>query len=95
MKKIIREFDKHGRINLKSDLLELSGIKRESQVAICFLDENRIMLRNLDNLKDCQVVGLARVDDKGRIIISTDIREETKKMEMFVSNNNLILKEAH
>lgn len=93
--KIIREVDAQGRINLKSDLLELYHIETKKKVAICSLGEDKISIRNFDNLKNCKVIACAHLDDKGRIIIPVEIRGESTKFEIYGFNGDLILEEAH
>ena len=46
------------------------------------------------NLKNDKVISFVKVDDKRRIVIPLEIREETKNFEIFLFNGYLILKEA-
>lgn len=93
--KIIREFDNQGRINIKADLLELCEFEKKTKIAICRLSDSQIMLRKLNDLKNCEVIGLGQLEEKGRIAISPEIRDKTSKVEMYVKNGSLIIEEAH
>lgn len=91
----IRKCDQNGRVQLRKSLMEVCNLKNMSKVAICSFSENQIMIRNLDDVKDCKVIEFTRIDEKGRIIIPYTIRDTTTEVEVYVKNGNLILEEAH
>lgn len=90
----IGEFDNQGRISISQSLMQLCNIEKGEEVAICNLDKERIMFRKLDNIENSKVICTARFDEKYRIIIPKEIREETKKVARYVQEGNLILEEA-
>lgn len=95
MNMIIRELDKDGRISLNPDLLELCGIKKKTKAAICKIDANKLAIRKLDEIKGYKVIACMSIDEKGRIIIPQEIREEGLKFEIYAMDGSLILEEAH
>lgn len=91
--KIVKEIDEQNRLNLPDDLLRLARLKSEREVAIC-REKEYIKLRHYTDIKDCEVISITTMDEKGRIIIPSDIREETRKFKVSVINGEFCIKEA-
>lgn len=92
---VIRELDKHGRITLGLGLMRLCNLEVSSCVAICRVDDNKIMIRNTNDIKDCIVIATCKIDCKGRIYMQKEIINETRSFSLFVLNGNLIIEKAH
>lgn len=93
MIKLIREMDKQFRINIPNQLMEHVKLQKGEKVAFCQHSEG-MMIRKMNNLQDCRVIGFATLDSKGRFIVQKDLRVGIKQFELFILNNELILKEA-
>ena len=93
--KVIRRIDKQGRLQLPVELVSFSSIKDSKEFAICSMGKEMIKLKKIDEVKNLKVISLGKLDDKRRLIIPPEIRQETQEFEDFVFNGNLILKEAH
>ena len=93
--KIIRGIDNQGRLSLGIGLIQMCDLEISKNVAICRLDQKRIMLRNTYDIKDCIVLQIAKIDSKGRICISKEITQQTKNFDIYALNGTLILEEAH
>ena len=94
--KVIRTLDKQGRLQLPFELVNFSNIKDYKDIALCSMGDAMIRLKPKveSELKNCKVISFVKMDDKRRIAISPEIREETKTFEIFLFNKDLILKEA-
>ena len=93
--KVIRRIDKQRRLQLPVELVSFSSIKDSKEVAICSLGKGMIKLKKVDDVKNLKVISLGKLDDKRRLIIPPEIRQQTQEFEVFVFNGDLILKEAH
>lgn len=92
---IIRRIDNQNRLQLPSMLMEFVNFTDEKILAICpGEEETMIKLRKIINTKNCKIIGFVKVDDRGRIVIPPEIRQETQYFEVFVFNGELIIKEA-
>ena len=92
--KVIRRIDKQRRLQLPVELVSFSSIKYSKEVAICSLGKGMIKLKKVDDVKNLKVISLGKLDDKRRLIIPPEIRQQTQEFEVFVFNGDLILKEA-
>ena len=92
---IIREKDKEGRISFSMSLLRLANIKTKNHVALCMLDSSRIMIRELENTKDCKVFATAYLDEKGRIVIPKKVWDNNFQFITYSLNGDLIIEKAH
>ena len=93
--KIIRTLDFQGRLAIPKELLDFYGVDIKEKVAICSLDEDKVYIRNPNDLENCKVIAYVSIDEKGRIIMPSEIRKDIKKIEIYGLNGNLILEEAH
>lgn len=92
--KIIRRIDNQNRLQLPSMLMDFVNLTDEKILAICPEENNMIKLIKMIKTKDHKIIGFVKMDDKGRIIIPPEIRQETQYFEVFVFNGELIIKEA-
>ena len=92
--KVIRKIDKQGRLQLPVDLAKFSNLNEEKNLAMCSMGKSLIKLKKLDELRNHKVIAIIKIDEKNRIVIPPEIREETKIFEIFVFKGDLILKEA-
>ena len=92
--KVIRRIDKQRRLQLPVELVSFSSIKDSKEVAICSLGKGMIKLKKVGDVKNLKVISLGKLDDKRRLIIPPEIRQQTQEFEVFVFNGDLILKEA-
>jgi len=95
--KILRTYDSQRRINVPLELLEFVGIKPNTEIAVCSWEHDCVILRAQDNVTDCEIVALAKMDSKGRFcypkcLVDPEVNEEV--FEIFVKNGNLCLKDA-
>ena len=93
--KIIRRFDEKGRIVIPMDLLEFLQIERSTKLAICYWKEDGIMIRKLDDIKDCEICAITHIDNQKRISIPKEIVGKTHQAKIHVKNGALILEKAH
>lgn len=94
----IRSFDSQGRITISHELAQQCKMVEGEKIAICMLDEKRLLLRKVEDIKDCRVIGFSTLNKKGRIIIPKKIRNEEEKVAVYLLNGDLILEtveEAH
>ena len=94
--KVIRTLDKQWRLQLPVELVNFSSIKDCKEIAICSMGNSMIKLKpKVENeLKNHKVISFVKMEDKKRIVIPPEIRQETQNFEIFVFNGDLILKEA-
>ena len=92
--KIIRRIDNQNRLQLPSMLMDFVNLTDEKILAICPEENNMIKLIKMIKTKDHKIIGFVKMDDKGRIIIPPEIRQETQYFEVFVFNGDLYIKEA-
>ena len=90
---IIRRIDNQNRLQLPSMLMDFVNLTDEKILA-CPEENNMIKLIKMIKTKDHKIIGFVKMDDKGRIIIPPEIRQETQYFEVFVFNGELIIKEA-
>ena len=93
--RIIRRFDDKGRICIPMDLLEFLQIDRSTKLAICYWKEDGIMIRKLDDVKDCEICAITQIDSQKRILIPKEIVRKTNQAQIYVKNGALILEKAH
>ncbi len=93
--KVIREIDGQGRLQLPTELVNFSSIKDGKEIAICSMGKQMIKLRKKDDVRNHKVIGIGKLDNKRRLIIPLEIRQQTQEFEVFAFNGDLILKEAH
>ena len=91
---IIRRIDNQNRLQLPSMLMDFVNLTDEKILAICPEENNMIKLIKMIKTKDHKIIGFVKMDDKGRIIIPPEIRQETQYFEVFVFNGELSIKEA-
>ena len=91
--KLIISLDRVNRIKIPSELMELAELKGKKQIAFCKCEEG-IMVKSIDNIKDCKVLGKGTMDVKNRFIIPKYIRDNTTEFEVFVLNQKLVIKEV-
>lgn len=92
---IIKRFDEKGRIVIPRDLLGLLEIDGRCEVVICRCrKEGKVVVRKKDNLQDWEIIAISHVDCQGRLIIPSEIRQDTESAELYVKNGSLILKDA-
>lgn len=94
--KVIRRVDKQGRLQLPFELFNFSTIKSCKEIAMCSMGKSMIRLKPKVKvqLKNRKVISFVKVDEKRRIIIPLEIRQDTQVFEIFLFNEDLILKEA-
>ena len=94
--KVVRRIDKQGRLQLPFELVNFSTIRNCKEIAMCSMGDAMIRLRPKDKamLKKKKVISCVKVDEKRRIIIPLEIRQETQDFEIFLFEEDLILKEA-
>lgn len=92
--KVIRRIDKQGRLQLPNDLIKFSSIFGTKEIAMCSMGNKMIKLKRVDDIKNCKAFFIIKMDEKGRIIIPLEIRQETEYFEIFLFNGDLIIKEA-
>ena len=84
---IIKRFDEKGRIVIPRD--------GRCEVVICRCrKEGKVVVRKKDNLQDWEIIAISHVDCQGRLIIPSEIRQDTESAELYVKNGSLILKDA-
>ena len=88
--KVVRKIDKQGRLQLPMELVSFSSIRDSRDFAICSMGKKKI-----SDVRNHKVIALGKFDDKRRLIIPLEIRQQTQEFEVFVFNGDLILKEAH
>ena len=93
--RIIRKIDKNRRLTIGVELIRICNLKVNSKVAICRVDDTKIMIRDLKNIKDCIIITTATIEGKGRIQIPKEIKENTCRFDVYAINGNLIIEEAH
>ncbi len=94
--KVIRRIDKQGRLQLPVELVKFSKIKDYKEIVLCSMGNSMIRLEpNVESeLENHKVISFVKMDDKRRIAIPPEIRQETQDFEIFLFNGDLILKEA-
>ena len=91
--KLIIPLDRLKRINVPNELLELAGLKGKKQIAFCPNIEG-IIVKSMDDVQDCKIIGTGYMDEKNRFIIPKYIRQNTTKFEVFILNQELVIKEV-
>ena len=92
--KVVRKIDKQGRLQLPMELVSFSSIRDSRDFAICSMGKKMIKLKKISDVRNHKVIALGKFDDKRRLIIPPEIRQQTQEFEVFVFNGDLILKEA-
>ena len=77
------------------ELDSFSSIRDSRDFAICSMGKKMIKLKKISDVRNHKVIALGKFDDKRRLIIPLEIRQQTQEFEVFVFNGDLILKEAH
>ena len=87
-------FDSSGRITIPFSILTYVGLESSKEVAICkyyYKADKVFLIRDINNIKDCEVIGFASADEKRRYIIPAYLRKGVLKLEFFVVNKELLL----
>lgn len=96
--RIFKKLDSSGRINIPKELLDLKNIKEGEKIALCTDEESGgIKIKSFADSYNEKIVGVAKLDSKGRFIIPKYLQEDTKKeeeeviFEIFVHKSELIV----
>lgn len=87
-------FDSNERITIPFSILNYVGLGDSKEVAICkyyYKAEKVLLIRDINNIKDCEVIGFASADEKRRYIIPAYLRKGFSKIEFFIVNEELLL----
>ena len=92
--KIVKNVNSQGRLCLTKDLCEYAGIKQNSKVAISKgNNDNEIHIICIDKVGDFdEIIAFAQVDDKFRIIIPQEIREDDEAFEISATKRAVIIR---
>lgn len=91
--RVLKGLNSSGRLSIPSNFLRFVGIKKCAQVALCSY-EKVIAIKPLDQINDCKVLAIVKVDSKGRIVYPQYLRGQEKEdsiFELYIYNNELII----
>lgn len=66
--KILKNLDRLNRLLIPVELLDLANIECNSDAALCMAKKG-IKIVPLQNLKNCKVIGVIKIGNKGRFVI--------------------------
>lgn len=95
--RIFKSLDKStARLNVPQTLLEIVGITKNDKIAICTDNySGGIKLKPLDMVNDEKIIGIVKLDNKGRFVFPDYLLEDEDKtnlkFEIFVHNSELIV----
>ncbi len=91
--RLIVKLDKVNRVNIPNELLVLAQLNGQPKVAFCQTQDG-LALKRIDDVHDHKVLGLSNIDDKNRFTIPKYLREDTIEFEVFIFNEELVIKEV-
>ena len=91
--RLIVKLDGLNRVNVPNELLELAEVKNQKKVAFCQTQDG-LALKRMDDVHDYKVLGIGIMDEKNRFTIPKYLREDTTEFEVFIFNEELVIKEV-
>lgn len=91
---IVKNVNSQGRLCLIKDFCEYAGIKQNDGVVISKgNNDNELYIISLEKVLDSQeVIAFSKVDNKYRIIIPKEIRQNDKSFELSVTKKAIIVR---
>ncbi len=92
---IVKNVNSQGRLCLTKDFCEYARIEQNDRVVIAKgNNDNELYIISLDKVSDFQeVIAFSKIDDKYRIIIPVEIRENDKKFELSATKKFIIVRQ--
>lgn len=93
--KIYRNIDGQGRVSIPRFLWELMEIKCGDTIAFMAVGDDMISFEKFEqslNIPIIPIIGKAKLDEKGRIIIPKEFREGVKSVEIFMHNGRITIR---
>jgi hypothetical protein len=83
-----QKLDNQNRLLLSKSLFDLTNLTIGKTIAIC-KGTNYIFLRNIDDIDNCDVLAISKIDSKYRITIPKAIRNVYSSFEVVVNNSEI------
>lgn len=90
--KLYREIDKNGRIIIPVHLREMAKIEPKSSLSMVPEGKDIVVLVPEKEAQNVMILYKVKMDEKGRIVIPTELREGLEKVEIFFYKGRIALR---